>query len=992
MRKRDFVRVSEYVWEVPTSYRADMRVPARLYASERLLEAALGDQSLEQLVNTATLPGLVRYALAMPDIHQGYGFPIGGVVASRTGDGVISPGGVGYDINCLHEHTNILHYFGYTRPIGEMAGDWSSARLSCQALTSGKETSTPVVQYLSRPPRSPVYRMTTEAGDRVIATADHPFWTPDGMVELGKLQPGDRVAVMPFEGTLYEPPGDEILLDEGDIERTLAAHGKGAAGNALGQIMAHLKRRELLPLSPSSPGFPYLLKIAGFVYGDGHIHFEGGSGKGVTWFYGEREDLEAIRRDVQALGFTPSRVYEREREHRITTPYDEYEFTQRETSFKVTSSTFAVLLATLGVPVGNKAKQDFHLPPYLFELPRWQQRLFLAAFFGAELAAPKAFDERNYNFYAPVLSINKHQEFVESGSRFLEDTARLLDQLGVAINKISTRREQVNKDGSRSHRLRLIISSQPDNLVRLWSQVGFEYNTRKRHLAGVAAQYLKLKQGVLRAREEAAQSAISMHEAGVPSARIYEELTGKYTQQGFLEHSLYRDPERKIRVGDQFITFDEYCRQATTDLGQSGTVWECIAAIEPVDGVDLVYDFTVEHPDHNFVANGFVVSNCGVRVLASNISHAEIEPHLPTLASVLYQNCPSGVGQGGNIKLSNEQLERLLRRGSEWALKEGYALPEDVERTEESGCLSAADPEKVSQRALKRGIGQVGTLGAGNHFIEVDIIEQVFDQQAADAMGLVPGNIAVQIHCGSRGFGHQVCSDYLRDFQSAFPGFGIDLPDRQLMCAPFKSPEGRDYYAAMCAAANYAFVNRQVLVYHIRRSFEEALAGKIRDWHLHQVYDIAHNMAKVEKHEVDGEMVEVVVHRKGATRAFGPGFEGLPEEYRPVGQPVLVPGSMGTSSWILVGTPSSMAETFGSTCHGAGRTMSRSQAKKMIWGETLREELEQEGINIRAGSMPGLAEEAPQAYKDVDEVVKTVSGAGIARKVARLVPVAVIKG
>jgi tRNA-splicing ligase RtcB len=384
--------------------------------------------------------------------------------------------------------------------------------------------------------------------------------------------------------------------------------------------------------------------------------------------------------------------------------------------------------------------------------------------------------------------------------------------------------------------------------------------------------------------------------------------------------------------------------------------------------------------------------NCGVRVLSSNISHQEIEPHLPILASVLYQNCPSGVGQGGSIKLSNKQLERLLRRGSEWALKEGYALPEDVERTEESGCLSAADPEKVSQRALKRGIGQVGTLGAGNHFIEVDIIEQVFDQQAADAMGLVPGNIAVQIHCGSRGFGHQVCSDYLRDFQSAFPGFGIDLPDRQLMCAPFKSPEGRDYYAAMCAAANYAFVNRQVLVYHIRRSFEEALAGKIRDWDLHQVYDIAHNMAKVEKHEVDGEMVEVVVHRKGATRAFGPGFEGLPEEYRPVGQPVLVPGSMGTSSWILVGTQGSMADTFGSTCHGAGRTMSRSKAKKTIRGDKLREELEQDGINIRAGSMPGLAEEAPQAYKDVDEVVKTVSGAGIARKVARLVPVAVIKG
>lgn len=384
--------------------------------------------------------------------------------------------------------------------------------------------------------------------------------------------------------------------------------------------------------------------------------------------------------------------------------------------------------------------------------------------------------------------------------------------------------------------------------------------------------------------------------------------------------------------------------------------------------------------------------NCGVRVLASNIHSEDIKPHLSDLASSLYANCPSGVGKGGTIKISDKQFMQLLRRGSEWALEQGYAGREDVERTEEGGRLAAADPGKISQRALSRGIKQVGTLGAGNHFIEVDIIDEVYDEEAADAMGLVRGNIAVQIHTGSRGFGHQVCTDYLRDFQSAAPKYGIELPDRQLMCAPFQSQEGRDYYGAMCAAANYAFVNRQVLAYHIRRSFEAVLAKAIPAWELRQVYDIAHNMAKVERHDVAGKMVEVVVHRKGATRAFGPGFSGLPEEYRPIGQPVLVPGSMGTASWILAGTPTSMAESFGSTCHGAGRTMSRSKAKKTIRGDKLREELESEGINVRAGSMPGLAEEAPQAYKDVDEVVRVVSGAGIARKVARLVPVAVVKG
>jgi tRNA-splicing ligase RtcB len=248
------------------------------------------------------------------------------------------------------------------------------------------------------------------------------------------------------------------------------------------------------------------------------------------------------------------------------------------------------------------------------------------------------------------------------------------------------------------------------------------------------------------------------------------------------------------------------------------------------------------------------------------------------------------------------------------------------------------------------------------------------------------------IHCGSRGFGHQVCTDYVKEFQAAVKRYEIQLPDRELVCAPMDSPEGQAYLGAMRGAANYAFANRQVLAHYARKAFEEVLAGKVRNWHLHQVYDIAHNMGKVETHQVEGRQLRVCVHRKGATRAFGPGFAGLPEEYRPIGQPVLVPGSMGTASWVLVGTQVSMERSFGSTCHGAGRTMSRSQAKKTVRGENLREQLLAQGIQVRAGSLPGLAEEAPQAYKDVDEVVETVAGAGIARKVARLRPVAVIKG
>ena len=384
--------------------------------------------------------------------------------------------------------------------------------------------------------------------------------------------------------------------------------------------------------------------------------------------------------------------------------------------------------------------------------------------------------------------------------------------------------------------------------------------------------------------------------------------------------------------------------------------------------------------------------NCGVRLLGSQIEAEAAKPHMELLATALNKYCPSGVGQGGALHLSEKELDALCREGGRWAKKRGYATEMDLRRTEESGTLPGADPRAVSPRAKKRGLSQVGTLGAGNHFIEVDLIAEIYDDQAAQVMGLAEGNLALQIHCGSRGFGHQVCSDYVRRFQGAVKKYGIRLPDRELVCAPMDSPEGEEYLAAMNCAANYAFANRQLLAHWARQAFEEVLAGKVANFHLHQIYDIAHNMGKIEEHVIDGQKMKVCVHRKGATRAFGPGYQGLPPEYQKIGQPVLVPGSMGTASWVLVGTEGSMQRSFGSSCHGAGRTMSRSKAKKQIWGEDLRKELEGSGIQIRAGSMAGLAEEAPAAYKDVDVVVETVAGAGIAKKVARLVPLAVIKG
>jgi tRNA-splicing ligase RtcB len=384
--------------------------------------------------------------------------------------------------------------------------------------------------------------------------------------------------------------------------------------------------------------------------------------------------------------------------------------------------------------------------------------------------------------------------------------------------------------------------------------------------------------------------------------------------------------------------------------------------------------------------------NCGVRLLGSRINLDAARAHLDDLATALNQHCPSGVGEKGSVRLSDAELESVCRQGSRWALKHGFASEADLRRTEESGCVDGADPSKVSKRARERGRPQLGSLGAGNHFIEVDLVEQVIDTNAASVMGLEQGNLAVQIHCGSRGFGHQICTDYVEEFQGAVRRFGIHLVDRELVCAPLSSPEGQSYLGAMRCAANYAFANRQILANSARKAFEQVLAGKVPDWHLHQVYDICHNMGKIEMHIIDGERMKVCVHRKGATRAFGPGAPELPDEYKAIGQPVLVPGSMGTVSWVLVGTEASMTQSFGSTCHGAGRLMSRHEAKRNIRGEKLRQDLESDGIHIRAGSMAGLAEEAPQAYKDVNQVVDAVVGAGIARKVARLRPLVVIKG
>ena len=384
--------------------------------------------------------------------------------------------------------------------------------------------------------------------------------------------------------------------------------------------------------------------------------------------------------------------------------------------------------------------------------------------------------------------------------------------------------------------------------------------------------------------------------------------------------------------------------------------------------------------------------NCGVRLLRSDISASEVRPRLKALVDQLFRDVPVGVGVGGKFKFAPSQMRKILSQGAGYLVGEGLADDADIAATESGGCLDGADPAAVSPTAIKRGYDQCGTLGAGNHFVEVQVVDKIFDREAADAMGLETGAVTVMIHSGSRGLGHQVCTDYIKELRSAPERYGITLPDRQLVCAPVNSSEGQQYLAAMRAAANFAWSNRQLLAWQVRRTLERFFGRPADSLGLRQVYDVAHNIAKIETHEVAGEPRRLCVHRKGATRAFGPGHAELSPAYRKLGQPVLIPGDMGTASYVLLGSAGAMQQSFGSTCHGAGRVMSRQQAIKKAQGRRIDKELAAIGIIARARGRTGLAEEQPAAYKDVDAVVDCVVSAGLSRKVARLRPMGVIKG
>jgi tRNA-splicing ligase RtcB len=379
--------------------------------------------------------------------------------------------------------------------------------------------------------------------------------------------------------------------------------------------------------------------------------------------------------------------------------------------------------------------------------------------------------------------------------------------------------------------------------------------------------------------------------------------------------------------------------------------------------------------------------------MRSGLSRKEIQGRMRELVEALFVNIPSGVGSHRkDLKLNRQEERQVLKKGAQWALERGFGTREDLEHIEEQGCIEGADPDRVSEKAMERGRAQLGTVGSGNHFVEVGYVAEVFDETLAQALGLWKDQVTIFVHTGSRGLGHQVCDDYIRVMLDAAKKYQIELPDPQLCCAPISSPEGRQYFEAMACAANFAFTNRQMITHWVRETFEQVFRKGPKDLKLELIYDVCHNIAKIESHTINGKATKVCVHRKGATRAFPPDHPDVPKDYRSIGQPVLIPGDMGRCSYVLVGTEKAMEETFGSTCHGAGRVMSRHQAIKVAKGRVIERELEDKGIIVKGASRGTIVEEIPEAYKDVNNVVNVVHQAGISRKVVKLVPMGVIKG
>jgi tRNA-splicing ligase RtcB len=577
-----------------------------------------------------------------------------------------------------------------------------------------------------------------------------------------------------------------------------------------------------------------------------------------------------------------------------------------------------------------------------------------------------------------------------------------LNDLGIETNAFEEV-ERTETTVGETVRFRFGVSSEARNLIRFFTEVGYRYSPTKQQTAVIAAQYLKLKQEVIAERARIAEEARALADGGVGISELANKFDG--VNRRFLERRIYGQRAGRPRPPADFPDFSEF--QERIEINGDMTLSVEISTIREL-GTKTVYDIGVTDEAHRFLANGFAVSNCGVRMVKSNLSYDDVKGREEELVDELFAAVPSGLGGGGVVETDVGTVEAILERGVDWAHEAGYAVRADLSHCEDEGLRPEADADAISEEAKNRGRAQIGSLGSGNHFLEVQRVTDVYRDDVAAEFGLETDGIVVLIHCGSRGLGHQTCNDYLRRIETEHADLLAELPDRELAAAPAESSLAEEYYRAMCAAINFAWVNRQLITYATRQAFERVFG---RDWEalgMDLLYDVAHNIAKREVHEVgvdaDGRAVprdravgtderELFVHRKGATRSFPAGRPELPAAYRDVGQPVIIPGSMGAGSYVLVGGEASMRETFGSTAHGAGRVMSRTQAKQEFWGEDVRDDLrETHQVYVKAQSGATVAEEAPGVYKDVDEVVRVSEALGIGAPVARTFPVCNIKG
>jgi tRNA-splicing ligase RtcB (3'-phosphate/5'-hydroxy nucleic acid ligase) len=973
-------KVNEYVWEVPKQ--GNMKVPARIFASEKLIEKIKGDKTLQQAINVAHLNGIQTAALVMPDAHQGYGFPIGGVAAFDMDEGIICPGGIGFDINCLYPETTISLKHGVYMKIKDIVTAPAENAIRHADFKQFNLHHSSMLLSMSRKENEKLYEITTNTGKKIKVTGDHPIYTKKGMVEAKYVSTTDYVAVCGFKGIHFKEANNEIILTEEDIRRVLDEKTV-SQGNALPQIMKFLEEDEFV-LKQSSVFLPYLAKILGFVFGDGSISFVNKK-KGIVWFYGEEEDLEELRKDVRMLGVTPSRIYKRTRKHSIKTFYKENTFVRTEKSFRVSSTAFAALLVALGAPAGNKTRQAYGVPEWLFACPLWIKRLFLAGLFGAEMSTPAT--SNKYNFYCPTLGMNKVETLEENAIQFLTQLRSLLAEFDIQTSEISRVKQYgVKTKNGRTCGYRLFVKSKNENLITFFETVSFAYNKKRFREACLAVNYLRLKQGIQEKRRKVRVLAVQAYKNKMSVREIVSELESKHTSSSFIKHAIWSKGREHSRIGSNALSFAEYKDKYA--LGDNGLAWDEIVSVEEIPYQGDVYDITMNHEDHNFIANSFIVSNCGVRLLRTDFAEEDINPKKNELLKGLLKEVPAGVGRAGKLIMAKQELLEVLSKGGQWCVEQGYASKEDLQRTEEYGWMKTADTSFVSTRALARGKAQVGTLGSGNHFMEIQKVDKIFDEKIAKAFGIEKeGQIMVMIHCGSRGFGHQVASDYIKAMEKKYGHH--NLPDRQLINAPIHSELGQNYVKAMHTAMNFAFANRQMITHWTRGVFQKIIGSSLG---MDMVYDVCHNIAKFEKHVVDGEKKEVCVHRKGATRAFGPGREEIPDVYRDIGQPILIPGSMGTASYVLVGTKKAEEVSFGSTAHGAGRLESRSSALRKYKADDIKSSLKSRGIDVVSTTWKAIVEEAPQVYKDVDEVVKVSHQAGIGKMVARLVPLGVVKG